>query len=407
MNLNVKKPILGLLLGAIYAIGVSGILASGSSSSSGSGSSGFSCALSVQGIAPLSDGTVWAGVFIKANTVTEDRVVLFDDEGSEQLGYVIGRGASDNSIRALALAIDGTTDVYVGGDFEGGLLRLNADGTRDALFDVGSGFNGRVTSIAPLANGQVYVGGLFTEFDGNLVSGLVRLNNDGSWDNAGFIAVGVTNVEGVALATDAPSTGSVYTAGSGLNPVARWSSIATRDTNYNPPPINPVFSLIPAADSTDAVYYGGGFSGGILRVNSNGSTDASFSVGAGFDDDVLSIDRAAAGDIYAGGPFSTYQGASFNGIVRLDRDGRADSGFVVGGGFSDPDNVFPSSKVASVAQARDGSLDVFVGGGYTQYRGVDANGILRLDNDGAIDEAFDAVITIEGDTCSTKTIPGS
>jgi hypothetical protein len=403
VKLNVKKPFLGLLLGAIYAIGVSGILASGGSSS-GSGSSSFTCALSVQGIAPLSDGTVWAGVFIKANTVTEDRVVLFDNEGSELLGYVIGTRGSDNSIRALALAIDGTTDVYVGGDFQGGLLRLNADGTRDALFDVGSGFNDRVTSIAPLANGQVYVGGLFTEFDGNLVSGLVRLNNDGSWDNAGFIAVGVTNVEGVALATDAPSTGFVYTAGSGLNPVERWSGIAQQDTDYNPS-FNPVFSLIPAADATDAVYYGGGFSGGILRVNSNGSTDASFSVGAGFDDGVLSIDRAAAGDIYAGGAFSTYQGASFNGIVRLDRDGGADSGFVVGSGFSDPGNVFQSSKVASVAQATDGSLDVFVGGSYTQYRGVDANGILRLDNDGAIDEAFDAVIAIDGDTCSTKTIP--
>jgi hypothetical protein len=396
----------GLLLSGIYAIGVLGILATGGGSSGGGNSSNFTCALSVQGIAPVSDGTVWAGAFAKTNLDTEDRVVLFGSDGSEQLSYVIGTGGSDNAVRAVALATDGSTDIYVGGDFSGGILRLDANGTLDAAFNVGTGFDGRVTSIVPLTNGQVYVGGLFTEFNGNFVSGLVRLNSDGSRDGLGFSAVGVTNVESVALATDAPFTGSVYSGGSGLNPAARWSSTGLRDGTFNPV-LNPVFNVIPAADATGDVYFGGGFTNRIIRVNDNGTTDLGFNVGAGFDDDVVSIDRGAGGDIYVGGSFSTYQAASANGIVRLDSTGDRDAGFVIDSGFSDPNGILPSSKVASVAEATDGSTDVLVGGGFTQYKGVAANGIVRLDNDGSIDNAFDVNINIDGDTCDSQTIPDS
>lgn len=393
-----------LLLGGLYAIGVLVILASGSNNGSISPSE-FTCALSVRGIAPVSDGTVWTGVFVKTNRDTEDRVVLFDSDGSELLNYVIGTGGSDNAIRAVALATDGTTDVYVGGDFNGGLLRLDANGTLDASFDVGTGFNGRVTSIVPLSNGKVYVGGFFTEFNGNGVSGLVRLNVDGSWDDDEFIAVGVTNVESIALAIDAPSIGFLYTGGSGLNPAERWSDLGAQDNTFDPT-FNPVFSVVPAADGFDNIYFGGGFLNRIIRVSTSGNSDMGFNVGVGFDDDVVSIDRGEMGDIYVGGSFSNYQGVGASGIVRLESTGDRDFGFDVGSGFGDPDGIFPSSKVASLARATDASLDVLVGGGFTRYRGIAANGIVRLDDDGSNDNAFDASITIDGNTCDSQTIPG-
>ncbi len=395
----------GLLLGGLYAIGVVAILASSSGSSSSSRSS---CALSVRGIAPVSDGTAWAGVFVKTNRGTEDRVVLFDSDGSELLSYIIGSGGSDNAIRAVALATDGTTRVYIGGDFSGGLLRLNANGTLDTSFNIGTGFDGRVTSIVPLPNGKVYVGGFFTRFNTNTVSGLVRLNSDGSWDNAGFVATLVENVESVALATDAPLTGYVYTGRTGFNPAERRDQFGVKDGTFNPSPtFDPVFSVVPAADATGTVYLGGGFVGRIARVNANGIADGGFNAGAGFDNDVVSIDRGEMGDIYVGGSFSTYQGAGASGIVRLESTGDRDFGFDVGSGFDDPDGIFPSSKVASVAQATDASLDVLVGGGFTQYQGAAASGIVRLDNDGAIDNAFDASITIDGRACDRRTIPGA
>lgn len=227
-------------------------------------------------------------------------------------------------------------------------------------------------------------------------------------DQPGFTAVGVNNVESVALATDALSAGFVYTGGSGTKAAERWNAFGMDDDNFDPTPtINPVLSVIPANDGFDNIYFGGGFFGRIIRLTTLGNTDIGFNVGAGFDDDVVSIDRGETGDIYVGGSFSTYQGVGANGIVRLESTGDRDFGFDVGSGFADPDGIFPSTNVASLAQATDASLDVLVGGGFTQYRGVAANGIVRLKNSGTIDNAFDASITIDGDTCDSQTIPDS
>jgi hypothetical protein len=395
-----------LLLIGIYALGVFGILASGDGSD-GDDFRAFTCGLSVRGIAPVGDGTVWVGVFAKTNTDTEDRVVHLAVDGSELFSHPIGNGGSENAVRVVARATDGTNDIYIGGDFSGGILRLDDNGMVDAGFAVGTGFNGRVTSIVPLATGEVYVGGYFTEFGSvpiNTVSGLVRLNVDGSWDNLEFVTTGVTNVESIAVATDGLLVDFVYSGGSGLTPIARWTTGGGLDINFNSA-LDPVFSVIPAADMTGDIYVGGSFTKSIDRLDDSG-TGLGFAVGAGFDNDVLSIDRAvttAGMGIYVGGAFTTYNGVSANGIVRLESDGTRDIGFSVGSGFTDPDGVFPSSNVANAVQ--DVSLDVFVGGGFTQYNGIASNGIVRLDPDGSLDTAFDVSIDIGGEVCDSQTIP--
>ncbi len=336
--------------------------------------------------------------------------MLLGIDGSEQLSYFddsIGDGGSENAIRTIVRATDGTNDIYIGGDFSGGILRLDDNGMLDAGFSVGTGFNGRVTSIVPLASGEVYVGGYFTEFGSapvNPVSGLVRLNVDGSWDNLEFVTTGVTNVESVALATDAPLLGYVYSGGSGAIPLGRWESDGDPDGTFTSA-LDPVLSVIPASDTTGDIYVGGSFTDRIARLNDNGTTDLGFDVGVvtGFDNDVLSIDRAVTGGIYVGGLFTTYNGDNSNGLARINSNGTRDGLFMVGSGFTDPDGVFPSSKVANAVQ--DVSLDVFVGGGFTQYDGVASNGIVRLDPDGSLDTAFDVSITIDGEVCDSQTIP--
>lgn len=403
--LSAKRWFYRSLLIGIHALGVIGILASGSSSGGGSGSGvvgGFTCGLSIQGIAPAGGGTVWAGVFAETNTNTEDRVVLLDADGSELVSYLIGNGGSENSIRVVARATDGSNDVYVGGDFSGGILRLDDNGMLDAGFSVGTGFNGRVTSIVPLATGEVYVGGYFTDFNSNTVSGLVRLNDDGSWDNANFVTTGVTNVESIAVATDGLLVGSVYSGGSGLSPIARWGTGGGLDINFNSA-LNSVFSVIPAADATGDIYVGGSFTDRIARLDDSGA-GLGFAVGTGFDNDVLSIERdSLSGGIYVGGAFSTYDGFSTNGIVRLNNMGTRDIGFSVGSGFADPDGVFPFSLVANVVQ--DPSDDVFVGGGFTEYKGTASNGIVRLNSVGDLVGTFDVSVTIDGEVCDSQTIP--
>jgi hypothetical protein len=64
------------------------------------------------------------------------------------------------------------------------MIRLNADGTPDAGFIVGAGFDSHVEPIAPATDGSgdIYVGGDFSVYDGIQVDRAVALNSDGSLD---------------------------------------------------------------------------------------------------------------------------------------------------------------------------------------------------------------------------------
>ncbi len=406
IEMNEYPRLRKLLLTCVYAAGIFGILATGNGGDDNGGNQG--CSLSIRGIAPLLDGSVWVGVLADPGNDPVDLVVRFDPSGVEQARFVVGSAGSDNSVRAIASATDANVgDVYVGGDFTGGILRLNSDGTVDAGFNVGNGFDGRVTSIAPLAGGDVYVGGNFGTFHRPpaapaIVSGLVRLNSDGSRDT-GFFAAGVANVRSVAPALD-PPLGPVYSGGVGPIPIERWSTAGTADTGFNPSQ-SPVLSVVPAFDTTGAVYVGGGFLNRIVRLNANGSVDSlGFNVGSGFNDDVVSIARGVAGDIYVGGRFSTYQVNAASGIIRLNSDGSPDDiNFDTGTGFSSSNAS--DTGVVSVAHTIDGSLEVFVGGSFVDYNGIPINGLVRLNVDGSVDSAFAVDLTIDGTPCNDETLP--
>ncbi len=398
------------LLALVHALGIAGILAS-----SGSGGSGSSfCDLVVRGIAPTTDGSgdVWVGVLAVTDDGNVDRISRLAANGTERFGVDIVTGNDENAVRAIAIAVEGAdiNDLYVGGDFSEGILRLNGDGSIDNTFDVGTGFNGRVTSIVPAAGGfgDIYVGGYFTTYKGNPVSGLVRLDSDGTLDNGfGGSGANVSNVETVAmqggLSTD------VYSGGTTLPSPERWASNGSEDTspNFNPFTfgINPVFSITPAPGGSTDVYVGGGFAERIVRLTEFGTLAGMFVVGSGFDDDVVSIVRAgAANEIYAGGEFTTYKGSAANGIIRLDNLGDRVVSFVVGTGFADPRDPAGGSQVASLALATDTSGDLFVGGGFTRYKGTDVNGLARLESNGSLDAGFEADINAGGRNCDNGTI---
>jgi hypothetical protein len=84
-----------------------------------------------------------------------------------------------------------------------------------------------------------------------------------------------------------------------------------------------VIRTVAVAALSNHVYVGGDFSEGIFRLNGDGSLDNTFAVGSGFDGPVSTIVAAAdgTGDIYVGGFFSQYQGVDVGGLVRLAVDG--------------------------------------------------------------------------------------
>src|SRR6185436_850626 len=120
--------------------------------------------------------------------------------------------AFNNTVLSIASAGDGSGDVYVGGDFTDyngmdviRVVRLNADGTVDQAFAPSRGFTNslRSTVLAGDRSGDVYVGGYFTNYNGTPANDLVRLNADGTVDQAFAPGMGINNtVDSVTTAGD-------------------------------------------------------------------------------------------------------------------------------------------------------------------------------------------------------------
>jgi len=153
--------------------------------SAGAGANG-----AVLALARASDGSVFVGgAFTTFAGSAAPGVVKLTADGARAAGFSIGTGNANNAnpVRALAVASDGK--LIVGGSFDGwagaavgGLVRLNADGSRDTTFLNGFGTDGPVWSLAALADGRLYVGGSFTTLGGGERRNLVRLTATGTID---------------------------------------------------------------------------------------------------------------------------------------------------------------------------------------------------------------------------------
>jgi hypothetical protein len=86
------------------------------------------------------------------------------------------------------------------------------------------------------------------------------------------------------------------------------------------------------------------------------------------------------------GDFTTYNGTSINRIVRLNTDGSIDNTFSIGTGFS---NACYIGKL-------DSNGKLYVGGFFTSYNGTGANYIIRLNSDGSRDTTFNMGTGFDG-----------
>jgi hypothetical protein len=129
---------------------------------------------------------------------TQNRLIRLDSGGTQDSSFQIGTGFNAT---VHALALDGSGNVYVGGDFtsysgssQSYLIRLDSGGTKDASFNIYnglSGLTGSVQSIKIDSNGKILVGGDFYTYKGLPQSKLMRLNTDGSLDTS--FDIGDTN----------------------------------------------------------------------------------------------------------------------------------------------------------------------------------------------------------------------
>ena len=304
----------------------------------------------------------------------------------------------DSNVRTVSLQADG--NLIVGGDFlnfNGAatpkLCRLLPDGSKDPSFLTGTGFIGNVYCSLLQPDGKIVVGGSFTSFNGSTAKRLIRLNPNGSRDTTFDTSVAASSgvIHSIAMQAD----GNLIIVGSFVNyngvsalRVARILPNGNLDTTFAIG--SGANSLIEEVhiQQDGKIILGGSFitfngttCASIIRLNTNGTVDATFVQGTGFDGNISALTTQADGKIIVGGDFLMYNGAVANRIIRLNLDGSRDTSFNSGIGLS-------AGTVEVIKANALGSI--IVGGSFSgTYNGVDVNRLLLLDSNGVLDPIFD------------------
>lgn len=162
----------------------------------------------------LSDGSIiLGGEFSQYNGSWKQKLCKINSNGQLDVNFnnTGASGGASGRIEAIAAQSDGK--IIVGGPFtsygsnnasHGYIVRLNSNGsTIDATFNTGTGFNGTVSSIVIQSDGKILVGGNFTEYNGQAVKNIARLNTNGTLDNTFDIGTGFnSDVKVVAVDSD-------------------------------------------------------------------------------------------------------------------------------------------------------------------------------------------------------------
>jgi uncharacterized delta-60 repeat protein len=221
------------------------------------------------------------------------------------------------------------------------LVRLLENGSVDPTFNTILGSPGTTRIVVSQPDGKLLVGGSFTAMNGTPRSGFARLNADGSVDNT-------------------------FDTGTGFNSVPRHM-IVLPDGKI----------LVMGGFNT----YKGTPVSRILRLNSDGSVDGTFTISI-TGTSVLSAAIQPDGKIIVGGVFSMVNGESRSGLARIDANGALDAT------FNPVLSLQPGNGVTTVVV--DPSGKVAFGGTFDSVNGIARANLARVDSIGATDTSFDA-----------------
>lgn len=344
------------------------------------------------------------GDFSMYNGSTKNCLARINDDGSVDESFNSGLCAI-YGVRTIK--IQNPDKILVGGSFseDNGsncnfITRLNNDGSIDDTFNSGTGAIGSVYTMAVQEDGKVLLGGNINQYDGISCSYIMRVNSDGSFDNTFDVGYGAGGtVFSIEIQDDGKIfVGGVFTFFNGtiINRIVRLNTDGSIDTTFNPGTgaDNTVYDieiqddgkLIVAGDFNS---FNGSAYRGIVRLNSDGSIDNTFDPGYGTVGVIHAVVSQLDGKIIAGGSFSAFGGVSRNNIHRLNSNGSFDNSFVIGNGAND--DVY---TIQDLDNAK-----ILIGGRFTEYNGVGRNRITKLDN------CFNSFDTIPESVCDSYTSP--
>ena len=344
-------------------------------------------------------------------------------------------GTADNTFdpfagcngNVYALALQANNQLIVAGDFSMAnqvprrrIARLNSNGSLDTEFlspSTTQGADNQIRSVCVQADGRIVIGGFFTNFNQVAQNRLARLNYDGSLDSLFNIASGADN--SVYALAQSPVDQKIIVGGAfaslggvTFGGVGRLNTDGTPDATFNPGGLgagsvgssSAVYAVAIQPDGRiliggDFITYNGTTVNHLARLNADGSLDSTFTVagGTGANDSVRAIAVQPDGKILIGGLFTNFNGTVLNRIARLNANGSRDTSFNPGVGADD--------LVSTIALQTDGRI--LLGGEFTRCNDVTRNRITRLNPDGSVDPTinfgsgasdFVAALVVQQDT---------
>ncbi|EAW40025.1 VCBS protein [marine gamma proteobacterium HTCC2080] len=268
-----------------------------------------------------------------------------------------------------------------------------APGDLDTSFPARA-LNDAVDTVLELSNGQYLIGGTFTDVDGIATRDkLIRLNTNGTLDES-FTPPKDLNLSvwSVAeLSNGQYLIGGSFTDVDGIatrDKLIRLNTNGSLDESFTPPKdLNgTVHSL--AELSNGKYLIGGAFRnvGGdttrdrLMRLNIDGSLDESFTPPKDLNDSVWSVAELSNGQYLIGGSFTDVDGiATRDKLIRLNTNGTLDES------FTPPKDL--NLGVWSVAELSNGQY--LIGGSFTDVDGIATRDkLIRLNTNGTLDTSF-------------------
>lgn len=230
--------------------------------------------------------------------------------------------------------------------------------------DLGTYFVVATTTLGSSA-GSLVVGGTFTTYNSVAVSKPIVLIEANGVRDADYLPTGFTKIFALV-----PQTGNLvsvagYDSGSGKIRVARLATTGIEDPAFTPYEVtasDPGFaSMAIQADGRLIVSFDGADSGkDVVRLNTNGSVDATYNVGTGLNTAARAILILADGTVILGGNFTTYNSVAVPRIVKTTTLGAAVGAFNPGTGFN--------STVRALMLPATGTF-FYAAGDFTSYNG--------------------------------------
>jgi uncharacterized delta-60 repeat protein len=355
-----------------------------------------------------------AGYFTTYNGVARNRIARLNTDGTLDTTFT-STIASNSYIKTICLQSDGR--IIIGGNFTSYngtsvnyIARLNSDSTLDTTFNVGTGFDYPVNSIAIQADGKLVVGGKFYEYNSTACKRIARLNIDGSIDSA-FSLSPNSGTDDVVNTIAIKSNGKILLGGSfshcnnfTRNRIASINANGSLDTDFYPFLENGISTnghiRAIAVQPNGKIIIGGYFTTynglsykNITRLNSDGTVDRTFNVSTGANGIVKKIAVTSNNKIIIAGDFTAYNGVDRRGITQLNADGTLDTTFNSGGtGCNGDVNTFSIQT--------DGKI--VIGGQFNLINGYAKNHLARLNPDGTVDTTFDTPSVFQGSVWTTS-----